>query len=111
MDQLKKLFSALSLRQLLTIAACAIAVGAAVLWLSRYQHESGLRPLYSSLAPEDASAIVQKLREAGVEYRVSESGGSVLVPEARIPELRLEMAGLGVPQTRRVGVEIFDKNK
>jgi flagellar M-ring protein FliF len=109
MDQIKKLLAALSLRQLLTIAVSAIAVGAAVLWLSRYQHESSLRPLYSSLAPEDASAIVQKLREAGVEYRVSESGGSVLVPEARIPELRLEMAGLGLPKTGRIGFEIFDK--
>ncbi len=109
MDQAKKLLSALSIRQMITIAICALAVGGGVLWLSRYQHESGMRPLYSSLAPEDASAIVQKLREAGVEYRVSESGGSVLVPEARVPELRLEMAGLGLPKTGRIGFEIFDK--
>jgi flagellar M-ring protein FliF len=109
MDQAKKLLSALSIRQLITITVCALAVGAAVVGLSHYQHESSLRPLYSSLAPEDASAIVQKLREAGVEYRVSENGGAVLVPENRIPELRLEMAGLGLPKTGRIGFEIFDK--
>ncbi len=109
MDQAKKLLSALSIRQLITIAICALAVGGAVLWLSRYQHESGMRPLFSSLAPEDANAIVQKLREAGVEFRVSENGGTVLVPEARVPELRLEMAGLGLPKTGRIGFEIFDK--
>ena len=109
MDQAKKLLSALSLRQLITIAVCAIVVAAGVTWLTRYQHESSMRPLYSSLSPEDASAIVQKLRESGVEYRVAENGGAVLVPESRIPELRLEMAGLGLPKTGRIGFEIFDK--
>jgi flagellar M-ring protein FliF len=109
MDQAKKLLAALTLRQIVTIVVCAIAVGAGVLWLTRYQHESGMRPLYASLSPEDASAIVQKLRESGVEYRVADNGGAVLVPESRIPELRLEMAGLGLPKTGRIGFEIFDK--
>jgi flagellar M-ring protein FliF len=109
MDQAKKLLSALSLRQLITIAICTLAVVGGVVWLSHYQHESGMRPLYSSLSPEDASAIVQKLRETGVDYRVADNGASVLVPEPRVPELRLEMAGLGLPKTGRIGFEIFDK--
>ena len=80
------------------------------MWFTNWQRESGLRPLYTSLAPEDASAIVQKLRESGVSYRVSdERNNRLLVPEARVPELRLEMAGLGLPKTGRIGFEIFDK--
>ena len=94
---------------MITIAICALAVVGGVLWLSHYQHESGMRPLYSSLSPEDASAIVQKLRETGVDYKVSENGAAVLVPESRVPELRLQMAGLGLPKTGRIGFEIFDK--
>lgn len=109
MGQLKKLLSSFNLRQMITIAVCAIGAVAGVLWLTRYQHESSMRPLYASLSPEDASAIVQKLRESGVEYRVADNGGAVLVPEDRIPELRLEMAGLGLPKTGRIGFEIFDK--
>lgn len=109
MDQARKLLSALSVRQLITIAICAAAVVGGVIWFSRYQHESGMRPLYSSLSPEDASAIVQKLRETGVEYKVADNGAAVLVPETHIPELRLEMAGLGLPKTGRIGFEIFDK--
>lgn len=109
MDQAKKLLSALNARQLITIAICAIAVAAGMTWFVNHQRESGMRPLYSSLSPEDASAIVQKLREGGVEYRVAENGGAVMVPEARVPELRLEMAGLGLPKTGRIGFEIFDK--
>ena len=65
MDQAKKLLLALTPRQLATIAIVAIAVVAGVMGFSRWQRESGLKPLYTGLAPEDASAIVQKLHEGG----------------------------------------------
>ncbi|HEX4596119.1 MAG TPA: flagellar basal-body MS-ring/collar protein FliF [Bryobacteraceae bacterium] len=109
MDQVKKLFSSLSAPQLTAIVMCAIAVGGGVMWFSHWQRESGLRPLYTSLAAEDAAAMVQKLKEAGVDYRVADNGTTLLVPEDKVPELRLEMAGLGLPQKGRIGFEIFDK--
>jgi flagellar M-ring protein FliF len=109
MDQVKKLLSSLSAQQLTAIVICAIAVGGGVMWFSHWQRESGLRPLYTSLAPEDATAMVQKLKEGGVDYRVADNGTTLLVPEDRVPELRLEMAGLGLPQKGRIGFEIFDK--
>src|SRR5579864_4021408 len=109
MDQLKKLLSSLPGRQLWTIVICTVAVGVGIMAFSRWQRESGMRPLYTSLSPEDASAMVQKLREGGVDYRISENGTTVLVPEQRVAELRLEMAGLGLPKTGRIGFEIFDK--
>jgi flagellar M-ring protein FliF len=109
MDQAKKLLRALTVRQLATIAIVAIAVVAGVMWFSRWERESGLRPLYGGLAPEDASAIVQKLREGGVDYKITNNGTELLAPEDKVPELRLEMAGLGLPKTGRIGFEIFDK--
>jgi flagellar M-ring protein FliF len=109
MDQIKKLLSSLSASQVLSVVICAIAVGGGILWFSRFERESGMRPLYTSLSPEDASAMVQKLREGGVDYKISENGTTLLVPEQRVPELRLEMAGLGLPKTGRIGFEIFDK--
>src|SRR5579864_5296225 len=109
MDQIKKLLSSLTAGQAFTIVLCALAVGGGILWFTRFERESGMRPLYTSLSPEDASAMVQKLREGGVDYRISENGTTVLVPEQRVPELRLEMAGLGLPKTGRIGFEIFDK--
>ena len=66
MDQIKKLLSLLPARQMWIIVICAIAVGAGVLAFSRWQRESGMRPLYTSLSAEDASAMVQKLREGGI---------------------------------------------
>src|ERR1700682_4079681 len=109
MDQIKKLLSSLTAGQAFSIVLCAIAVGGGILWFSHFERESGMRPLYTSLSPEDASAMVQKLREGGVDYRISENGTTLMVPEQRVPELRLEMAGLGLPKTGRIGFEIFDK--
>src|SRR5580692_3747691 len=109
MDQAKKLLGALTPRQLATIVIVAIAVVAGVLGFSRWERQSGMRPLYTGLAPEDANAIVQKLHEAGVDYKIANNGSELLVPEDKVPELRLEMAGLGLPKTGRIGFEIFDK--
>lgn len=109
MDQLKKLLLSLTAMQRVSIVVGAIAMVAGVMWFSRWQQESGMRPLYTNLSPEDANAMVVKLREGGVVYRVGENGASLLVPEARVAELRLEMAGLGLPKTGRIGFEIFDK--
>ncbi|MGP8245212.1 MAG: flagellar basal-body MS-ring/collar protein FliF, partial [Bryobacteraceae bacterium] len=106
---MKKLLANLSLRQRLTIAMVAMLAATGLWALVHWQHESDFKPLYTSLPPEDAAAIVQKLRESGVEYRLPESGGSVLAPSAKLAELRLAMAAAGLPKTGRIGFEIFDK--
>ena len=53
--------------------------------------------------------MVQKLKESGTPYRLSNNGTTISVPEEKVAELRLEMAGAGVPKSGRIGFEIFDK--
>src|SRR5215472_2686833 len=106
---MKKLLASLSLRQRITIAVVALAAGAGLYSLVHWRREADLRPLVTGLAPEDAAAVVQKLKESGVEYRLPVGGGSVLVPSARLAELRLTLAAAGLPKTGRMGFEIFDK--
>jgi flagellar M-ring protein FliF len=109
MDQIKKLIESLSWRQIVSIAIAAGAVIAALAWLSHWNRERDFRPLYSSLAPEDAAAVVTKVRESGSEYRLSDNGSTVLVPSARVAELRLDVASAGLPKSGRIGFELFDK--
>jgi flagellar M-ring protein FliF len=109
MDQIKKLLAHLSLRQKLSIAACAILVAAFLAGFAQWRRESDFRPIYTALAAEDAGAVVQKLKETGTEFRLSENGATVLVPSARLAELRLQMALSGLPKSGRMGFEIFDK--
>ena len=109
MNQLSSLVNSLSIRQRVTILVVALAVAAGLVSFSRWRRESDFRPLYQSLAAEDAGAIVQKLKESGVEYRLAENGGTVLVPSARTAESRLALAAAGLPKSGRIGFELFDK--
>ena len=109
MDEIKRLFGSLTSKQRFSIIVVVLAAIGSITWFTKWQHERDFRPLFTSLSPEDAGAMIQKLKEKSVEYRVSEGGNSILVPEDKLAELRLEMAGLGLPKTGRIGFEIFDK--
>ena len=106
---MKKILANLSNRQRITIAVTALFVGGGLYAFVRHQHEADFKPLFTGLAAEDAAGIVQKLKEGGIDYRLPEGGGSVLVPSARLAELRLNMAAAGLPKTGRIGFELFDK--
>ncbi len=109
MEQIKRLVGSLSVVQRWTILIVGILAAAGFYEFTHWQTESGFRPLYNSLAPEDASVVVQKLKEDGTPYRLSSNNSTISVPEDKVAELRLEMAGAGVPKSGRIGFEIFDK--
>ena len=109
MDQVKRIVGSLSGRQLATVLLAAALVAGGIYGLTQYQREAGFRPLYTTLAPEDAALVVQRLKESGVPYRISANGTGISVPEERVAELRLDMAGAGLPKSGRIGFEIFDK--
>lgn len=106
---MNKILANLSVRQKITIALVALTIVGAIYALVHWQKEAGFKPLYTGLTPEDASGIVQKLKESGVEYRLPENGGAVLVPASRLADLRLTMAAAGLPKSGRIGFELFDK--
>ena len=109
MSQLKSLANSLSGRQRVTILVVAVAVAAGLVSFAHWRRESDFRPLYTSLAAEDGGAVVQKLKESGVEYRLADNGGTVLVASSRVAESRLALAAAGLPRSGRMGFELFDK--
>ncbi|HUB83527.1 MAG TPA: flagellar basal-body MS-ring/collar protein FliF [Bryobacteraceae bacterium] len=106
---MKKLLANLSMRQRISIGVVLLAAAGGIFLLVERQREADFRPLFTGVAPEDASAIIQKLKEAGVDYRLATDGGVVLVPSAKLAEMRINMAAAGLPKTGRIGFEIFDK--
>lgn len=65
--------------------------------------------LYANLSGSDASAVLERLKEQKIPYRLEDGGKAIHVPVDKVYELRLEMAGAGLPQGGGVGFEIFDK--
>ncbi len=110
MDQIKKLLESLTWKQIASLVAAAAAVIASLAAVSHWTRERDFRPLYSSLAAEDAAAVLAKVRESGTEFRLGDNGSMILVPSARVAELRLQMAAAGLPKSGRIGFELFDKN-
>jgi flagellar M-ring protein FliF len=108
-DQFKKMFGSMSISQRLSIAVMAIAAIAALAWFSSWRREANFKPLYRNLASEDASQALQKLKEAGIEFRLADDGNTILVPGDKLPETRLTLAREGLPKTGRIGFELFDK--
>ena len=109
MDQLRNLLAGFNFFQRISIAVGALFAAAAIVGIPHYRTESDFRPLYTAMAPEDAAPVVQKLRESGVDFRLADNGGSVLVRSDKLAESRLTLAGAGLPKSGRIGFELFDK--
>jgi flagellar M-ring protein FliF len=106
---MKKILANIPVRHRIVIGMVLALAAAGLFMLVQHQRESDFRPLFTGVAPEDAAAIVQKLKETGVDYRLPTEGGMVLVPSKKLAELRINMAAAGLPKTGRIGFELFDK--
>ena len=91
---------------LLSTVAAAIVLTA---YFGYRSTETSWGTLFSNLDRDDASAVVAKLKEMKVPYRLEGEGGTIEVPQQRVRELRLELAGGGLPRGGGIGFESFDK--
>jgi flagellar M-ring protein FliF len=109
MGQLTNLLRSLSRKQQISIGVAAAIVIAALYAFTSWHREQDFKPLYTGVAPEEAASVVQKIKESGSDYRLSENGSTISVPSAKVAELRLEMAAAGLPKSGRIGFELFDR--
>jgi len=72
-------------------------------------NEPSYTTLYSGLAPEDASKVIDYLNNQKVLYKIDDNGQTIKVPKDKVYETRLALAGRGVPSSGVIGYEIFDK--
>ncbi|MGQ0846475.1 MAG: flagellar basal-body MS-ring/collar protein FliF [Sporichthyaceae bacterium] len=67
-------------------------------------------PLFTDLAPADASAIVDQLNSAGTPYQLTNGGATILVPQAQVYDTRIAMSGKGLaPSAGSAGWGLLDK--
>lgn len=86
------------------IAAMIAVIVAVMLWANQPVYHL----LYSNLSAEDSGSIAEKLKEMKVPFEIKE-GNAILVPQEKVYELRLLLAGQGMPSGGGVGFEIFDR--
>lgn len=103
------LWTNLTAKQRLSVAVAAAGLIAAIYAFVHWQTERDFQPLFTNLNPEEAGHIVARLKEAGIPVRLNDAGTQILVPSAQVAEQRLSLAAQGLPQSGRIGFEIFDQ--
>jgi flagellar M-ring protein FliF len=96
-------------RVALIVVTLTVLVG--VLVVAQLGNQVHYGTLYSELEPNDAGAIVEKLKAQQIPYKLEQNGTAIQVPEERVAALRLELASGGLPKGGGVGFEIFDRSQ
>ncbi len=109
--QIKTLLKNLSLAKRITLLALVGGTILGFIFLIIWTGKPDFQLLYSNLDPEDAGAILTRLKEQKIPYQIPSNGNSILIPGERIYETRMELASQGLPQGSGVGFEIFDSTK
>lgn len=75
-----------------------------------FLNEPSYAVLYSNLDEEEASKIVEQLSTDKVVYKLEDNGRTIKVAKERVYEVRLSLAGKGIPSSGVLGYELFDKS-
>lgn len=96
------------LQQLILLIGLAAAIAGGIggyMWLRGPDYTT----LFAGLTDADAAQVTQALDQAGILYRVGQSG-DVQVPQSQLVNARMRLAAQGLPASRSGGMDSLDKN-
>jgi flagellar M-ring protein FliF len=91
----------------------ALGVGIAalvgvVLAMTLWSRDGDYKVLYANLSDKDGGAIIAQLSQMNVPYKHADGGSAILVPAAKVYDVRLKMAAAGLPKGSVAGFELMD---
>jgi len=110
LDQIVAFWQSLDRRRKITLIVTAIAAFAAISGFTWQMNQVAWRPLYVDLTETESASAVERLAQLQVPYKLAQGGRTILVAEGRLDEVRIALAGEGLPQSGRLGFELFDRN-
>jgi flagellar M-ring protein FliF len=109
LNQLTQSFMKLPLIQKIMFPLLIVGSVSGIVWVANWANKPDYVVLFSDLKPTDSAGVITKLKEKKIKYEVRGDGSSIAVsPPEVVHELRIELAGEGVPQGGVVGLEIFE---
>ena len=94
-------------KTMLGLAVAAVVLGG---WFfTKWAAEPTWAPLYGNLGSTDAASVTQELAGKGVQYKLADGGATVMVPQAQVYQLRLDMSAKGLPTGGSQGYALLDK--
>ena len=104
-------FSQLSNQKKLGLILAAAAIIALLVGALMWSQTPDYRVLYNNVSDQDGSAIISALQQMNIPYKFSESGGAILIPDKQVHEVRLRLAGQGLPKGSLPGFELMENQK
>ncbi|KLN66221.1 MULTISPECIES: flagellar basal-body MS-ring/collar protein FliF [Vibrio] len=101
--KLKQLWS--NSQRNLVLSAVLAAIVAAIIVVALWSSTQSFRPLYSQQERFDTGEIVSVLETEGINYRLQEQNGQVLVPEGEVARIRMLLAAKGVKAKLPTGLD------
>lgn len=109
LGRLRSALETISLGQKVVIGLLVVGLGLGGFFFYNWITTPTMAPLFSNLASSDASAIVDELNAGGVSYELADGGGTILVPNEQVYDLRLAMSGKGLPAGSDTGYALLDE--
>jgi len=106
-------FSALPGRMQAFAVLGIVALLGLVVAMALGARDSDYRVLIPNLSEKDGGQVIEQLMQMNVPYKVAEGGSTLLVPSARVAELRMKLASAGLPaggSSGAAGYELLDNN-
>ncbi|MFN3647468.1 MAG: flagellar basal-body MS-ring/collar protein FliF [Gemmobacter sp.] len=107
MQQVVSFWSVLDTRRRAFVVLATVAMFAAVLALARAASSPSMSLLYAGLEPSAAGEVVAALDQRGAVYEIR--GDSIWVAGSQRDQLRMALAGEGLPRTGGAGYELLDQ--
>ncbi|MFK8053590.1 MAG: flagellar basal-body MS-ring/collar protein FliF [Woeseiaceae bacterium] len=103
--QLSNVLAIPAVRQLSLLVgiAASIALG---FWLVLWSQEPEYTTVFPGLEESDAAAVVSALQTSGIEYRVDQKTGGIMVLSSRVSDARMQLASQGLPLSAAQGMEM-----
>jgi len=108
--EIRALWSKIGINQKIALGVLLTALIAALGFWGSWTGKDEFGLLFKNLGPKDAGEIVNALKAEGIPYRVEDEGTAVLVPDDQVYDLRLKLAGQGLPAEGE-GWTLFDQNR
>lgn len=97
LTRLRSTFMSFTMGQRLVAVVGTAALLLAAFMVFQWVSTPNYAPLYSNLASEDASAVVDELDAQGVPYELSDGGSTIMVPRDSVYSTRIDLSGQGLP--------------
>lgn len=109
LQHLRRTFATFTSGQKTVAVIGGLALLLASVMVFRWASTPAYAPLFTNIAPADASAVIDQLEAQGTPYQLADGGNTILVPQADVYDARIQLSGEGLPSQGTDGYSILDK--